>query len=161
MTASRTPVMVMGLGNYLYGDEGLGIHALQRLHQEKSLPEEVELVDGGTLGLNLLDVLEAAQRLIIIDCVDAHQEPGTPVQLNDNEIPRYFTQKMSIHQLGFNEVLALAQLRQTLPEKMILLGIQPANLEWGVELSSTVESAMPQLLSTIKEKVTEWLKNPD
>ncbi|MDD2422331.1 MAG: HyaD/HybD family hydrogenase maturation endopeptidase [Heliobacteriaceae bacterium] len=154
------PIIVMGLGNYLYGDEGIGIHVVERLNNEGGLPAAVEIVDGATLGLNLLATVERAEKLLIIDCVQAGQPPGSIIWLENDAIPRYFAQKLSIHQLGFSEVLALAAWRESLPGEMVLLGLQPAELKWGIELSPAGTLALPKLVAACQRQVQQWLNHP-
>src|SRR5678816_3693351 len=102
--ASRT--LVLGLGNPLMGDDGAGVAALERLRDEWEIPPEVELVDGGTWGMNLLPMIEASRHLILIDAIRSGADPGDLVVLERAELPRYFSLKISPHQIDLREVLA-------------------------------------------------------
>lgn len=147
--------IILGIGNLLNRDEGVGIHAVRAL-QQKNTAGDFEIVDGGTLGLNLLPLVEEASHLIVLDAVDQRQAPGTLIELARDEVPLFSTIKMSQHQLLFQEVLALAHVRGRLPEHLVVLGIQPADLDIGIELSSQVAQTLPQLVKRVEQIVQEW-----
>jgi len=147
--------VIMGLGNPLFQDEGLGIHVINEL-MISDLFERAELIDGGTDGLALLGVVEDAHRLIVIDAIDGGFKPGTVRQLQDQEISLLTRGKLSAHQLGFQEVLALAQMRGKYPQHLVLIGVQPQTLEWGTSLSPEVASVVPQVINMIYAQIAEW-----
>ncbi len=146
-------VIILGLGNPLLSDEGLGIHVIQYL-QTVGLPEKVQLVDGGTAGLLLLNCVEAAEKLLVVDAIDAQQPGGTVIQVHD--IPQYSRHKLSPHQAGFQEVLTIAAMQGRLPGEIHLLGIQPHALTWGCALSAPVYAALEELLTLIKSQLSAW-----
>lgn len=143
--------IILGIGNLLNRDEGVGIHAVRALQAKNTLGAEWEILDGGTLGLNLLPLVEEASHLIVLDAIDARREPGTLIELSREQVPLFASVKMSPHQLSFQEVLGLAYVRGHLPEHLVLLGIQPADLQVGVELSPIVARALPQLLARVEQ----------
>jgi len=152
-----TNAIVLGIGNLLNSDEGLGIHAVRRLEQELGKPGiGLQFVDGGTLGLNLLPLIEDASHLLLLDGVNAGQAPGTIVELTKDQIPLYSGVKMSLHQTTFQEVLGLADLRNHLPSHLHLIGVQPADLSIGVELSPIVAGLLPEIVKRAKEVLIEW-----
>jgi hydrogenase maturation protease len=153
--------VVLGLGNLLNKDEGLGIHALNRLEAESRLPAEFELVDGGTLGMNLLPLVEECSHLLILDATDAGRVPGEIIELEGKSIPLLSWAKLSEHQVGFQEVLALANFRERFPPHLYLIGIQPDDLNQGIELSQVVENALPQLIIRAGEIIAGWQQNDD
>ncbi len=140
--------LVLGLGNPLMGDDGLGLRALARLRQEWAV-EGVELVDGGTWGMNLLPLIEDAGRLLLLDAIDVGAAPGTLVELEHDQIPRLFARKLSPHEIDLREVLALAELRGTLPAETIALGIQPRDVELSTELTPEVAAQVDALLERV------------
>lgn len=148
--------VVLGLGNPLFQDEGLGIHMIHQLMQD-GINEQAEFIDGGTDALALLGVIEEAEHLLVIDAIDGDYPPGTIRQLAGEEIPLLVTGRMSVHQIGFQEVLALAGLRGKLPAHIVLLGVQPQSLDWGTELSPPVASALPYLNNMVNEQINAWL----
>ncbi|ALF10695.1 HyaD/HybD family hydrogenase maturation endopeptidase [Parageobacillus thermoglucosidasius] len=153
---SKRKITVLGIGNLLYSDEGVGIHVLPLLAERLSPYENVEVIEGSTDGIRLLETIEGTDYLIIVDAVNAGKEAGTIVTLVDDEIPAYFGVKMSIHQLGFQEVLFAAKIRETCPEQMILFGVQPASLEIGLQLSDIVQAQLPQLAEKVVQQVRKW-----
>ena len=127
MTAN---VLVMGIGNVLWADEGFGVRCVEHLARNWALPEGVTLLDGGTQGLYLLPFLEEADTLIVFDAVDYGLEPGTLKVVEGDEVPRFMgAKKMSLHQTGFQDVIATAQLMGYCPETLLLIGCQPEELE--------------------------------
>jgi hydrogenase maturation protease len=145
MVAAQRKV-VLGLGNLLNRDEGLGVQALKLLDAQLGEQSEFELLDGGVLGLNLLMIVEECSHLLILDAVNAGQPAGTIVELRKEQIPLYAGVKLSQHQVTFQEVLGLAKMRGYLPEQLHLIGIQPEDLSIGLELSPTVEQALPGVI---------------
>ena len=133
-----TKDLILGVGNLLLTDEGLGIHAVRKLFENPALPADVEVVDGGTAGLGLLYYLEDVNRLVIIDAVETGGPPGTMVRLSGDQIPVYMAMKVSPHEITLPDFLAAAKLRDLYPQEVIVWGIQPQSLEVGVELSPIV-----------------------
>ena len=148
--------LVLGIGNTLNSDEGVGVHAVALLQQALGNPPSIEFLDGGTLGLNLLPLVEEARHLLLLDAVNAGQPAGTIVELTRDEIPLFAGVKMSQHQLTFQEVLGLAKVRGKLPEHLRLIGVQPADLSVGVGLSDIVANAIPGVLERAEEVLREW-----
>ena len=157
--------IVLGLGNTLNCDEGLGVHAVKLLEARLQNPgndsslnpsEELEFLDGGVLGLNLLPLVEEASHLLILDAINAHQEPGTLIEMSRDEIPLYSGIKLSDHQVTFQEVLGLASFRGKLPRNLHLMGIQPADLSIGVDLSPTIAASLPGLLDRAEAILHAW-----
>jgi len=148
--------VVIGVGNPLMGDDGLGIVAVERLAQDYSIHPHIPLLDGGTWGLNLLPHVEASARVLFIDAIDIAAEPGTLVELADAEIPRFLAQKLSPHQIDVKEVLALAELRGNVPEELLAIGLQPESVEMRIGLSPRVAGALGALLDRVVERLGGW-----
>ena len=149
-------VLVLGLGNILLRDEGLGVRALERLQTVYRLPPRVRALDGGTLGLDLLPYLAGASRLLILDALQVGAEPGSLARLADEAVPAALALKLSIHQVGLSELLAAARFQGTLPDKVTLLGIEPASIEWGLELSPPVSAALDSLIEAAVLELRTW-----
>lgn len=147
MTEERAGTLVIGLGNPLMGDDGIGLEALRRFGRATAVPAGVELVDGGTWGMNLLPLIETAGAVLFLDAIRLGAAPGTVHELEGDAVPRRLAHKLSPHQIDLGEVLAIAMLRGTLPPGLFALGIEPAVVEMGTALSPEVESAMPSLLA--------------
>ena len=145
--------LVLGLGNTIMSDDGIGPVVIDKLHQELILCDELRLLDGGTLGLDLLPYLEGVQRLIIVDAVEIGREPGTVVRLAGEEVPLALETKLSPHQMGMKDLLAVARLMDQLPPEIILIGVQPASLEMDTELTPPVAAAVPTLLAMVQAEL--------
>jgi len=154
-TRNSRPI-VMGLGNPLFQDEGLGIHVINQL-MAGDLGKWAELIDGGTDGLSLLGAVEATRHLIVIDAIDGGFRPGTIKQLQNEEIYLFASAKLSAHQLGFQEVLALAQMRGRYPQHLVLIGVQPQSLDWGTMLTPAVSRAVPRVIDMVFTQVNNWV----
>ncbi|MDD8031233.1 MAG: HyaD/HybD family hydrogenase maturation endopeptidase [Acidobacteriota bacterium] len=150
--------VVLGLGNILNGDEGAGVYALKEL--EKLLPEKlkmkIELVDGGVLGLDLLPYVEGASHLLILDAADTGAAPGTVVEYQDEEINLFYHQRLSWHQLGFQEVLAVAKIRHSYPDSVYLIGVQPENISPGVGLSQKLKKPVKHMARRALDIIRDW-----
>jgi len=123
-------VLILGIGNVLWADEGFGVRCVETLANHHAFDENVRLLDGGTQGLYLLPFLEEADILVVFDAVDYGLEPGTLKIVENEEVPRFMgAKKMSLHQTGFQDVIATAQLMGYCPETLLLIGCQPEELE--------------------------------
>jgi len=147
---------VIGLGSPLMGDDGLGLVALERLRHAYEIPDGVELVDGGTWGMSLLPIIEDADHLLFVDAINTGAPAGTVIALARDEIPRYLAMKVSPHQVDLRDVLAVAELRGTLPTDTIALGMQPERVEMMVGLSPTLEHKLDGLMATIVSRLETW-----
>ncbi len=154
--ASCSRRLVLGLGNILRSDEGLGVHALRALEGEIGPPADIELIDGGVLGMSLLPLVEEASHLLVLDAVDAGQPPGTLVELRRDQIPLFVGLRLSQHQITLQEVLALAGARGKLPVQLRLIGVQPADLAIGTELSAAVAATLPDVVRRAAAILQEW-----
>lgn len=153
---NRNQITILGIGNTLYTDEGLGVHALYSLEDKFSTDQQVELIDGSTDGMSLLGPVEDTDYLIVIDAINAGKEGGHIIELHGDEIPAYYGVKMSIHQLGFQEVLLASKLRERFPKNIVMIGMQPSSLELGIGLSETNEAQLPELMKKVELQVNEW-----
>jgi hydrogenase maturation protease len=149
-------ILVLGLGNALMGDDALGVRAVEELRNRFRFPEEVNVLDGGTLGLDLLPRLEGVERLVIIDALEMGASPGTVFRLSGEEVPRAFASKLSVHQVGVQDLLAVAELQGHLPGELVVWGAQPASVELGLELSSPVRKALPEVVAGVTRDLDGW-----
>ncbi len=146
-------IVVLGVGNILLRDEGAGVRALQRLEARYLFPPEVELIDGGVLGLNLMAVLEGAQRVIVLDCVRGGKKPGELHLFDFAEIPPRVRYKDSLHQLDLVETMSLLPLTGEAPPTWVV-GIEPDSLDpWGMELSPAVEAGLEGMIQAVLEEL--------
>lgn len=148
--------LVLGVGNLLLADEGFGIQVIERLQEAYHLPEEVQVLDGGTLGMDLLYYLEGVRRLLIVDAVETGGEPGTTIRLEGEDVPAHLSIKMSPHQVGVPDMLFAAKLRDIYPEEIVLLGVQPAVIDTSLELSPPVAAQLEPLVDQVCAELARW-----
>jgi len=134
-------VLILGIGNLLWADEGFGVRAVERMHLDYEFDDNVTLMDGGTQGLYLVQDVRAADILVVFDAVDYGLPPGTMKLVEDAEVPQFLgARKMSLHQTGFQEVIATAGMFGDVPQHMLLVGVQPVELEdYGGSLRDDVK----------------------
>ncbi len=156
MSDGQAHDLVIGLGNPLMGDDATGLTVLERLGDRWRLPEEVELVDGGTWGMTLLPMIETARRILFLDAIRTGSPPGTEAVLVGDEIPRSLALKLSPHQIDLRDVLAAAQFRGTLPAETVAIGVQPASIELGDGLSPAVAAKIDRLVEMAVEQLRTW-----
>jgi len=159
MTIDQTKTLVLGLGNLVHSDDGLGVHAIQTLREDPRVPSDVVLMDGGTQGLALLPHISSFQRVLAIDALDVGEAPGTLVRLEGKAL-RNLPGKASVHQLGFADLLVALELLDDLPEEIVLLGVQPLSTEWGTELTPPVRAALERLPEYVVEQLLSWAEQP-
>jgi hydrogenase maturation protease len=150
--AERT--LVLGVGNLLMGDEGVGIHAVREL-MERPLPPHVDIVDGGTAGLELLHLIEGYSRVVIIDAVEAGEEPGAILRFTPEDLtPQEGDFAISLHQTEVLEVFSLAAyLGRDLPP-IVIYGVQPQAMDWSTELTPIVQASLPRLLAALQRELS-------
>jgi hydrogenase maturation protease len=153
VNASARRVVVLGVGNLLMSDEGVGVRCAQRLEAEGRLPGDVRVVDGGTSTHELLEDLEDLDLLVIVDAVAAGGPPGRIVRLEGDGIPSAFSNKLSPHQHGINDLLATLKLLGRAPGRVVLLGVEPAVLALGDVLSPVVAAAVDELCARVAAEV--------
>jgi len=152
----KNKILVLGVGNLILSDEGVGVHLVRRL-QKVSLPHNVEIQDGGTQGLELLAYMDDVAKLIIVDCVKAGAEPGSIFRFEPDAIdviPKQY--KISFHDLGIYDFLRLAAVMEILPPT-IIFGMEPHKIDWGEELSPQVEAKMDKLKNFVLDEIYESL----
>src|ERR1700733_13291448 len=147
--------LVLGLGNLVHSDDGLGVHAVQDLQQDHRVPPDVVLMDGGPQGLALLPHISAFQRVLVIDAMDVGEAPGTLVRLEGKALQN-LPGKPSVHQLGFADLLVALELLGETPEEVVLFGVQPLSLEWATELTAPVRNALARLSDLVLEQLAYW-----
>lgn len=145
-------VLVLGVGNILLTDEGIGVRVVEALEQRYLIPEGVQVMDGGTAGMELLDSIASREHVILVDAVNTGAEPGTVVCLVDEEVPALFRTKISPHQLGISDLLGVLRVTGEMPKRMTLFGVVPFSLDTSVELS---ESMLPKVDELLELTVAE------
>jgi len=148
------PVLVLGMGNILLTDEGLGVRALETFRARYEAPEGVEFLDGGTTGMGLLDDISGRSHLLVLDAVQTGAPPGTLAVLRGEQVPVYFGRRATPHQLGLSDVLATLQLAGEKPANVTVLGLVPDSLELSLELSETIGARLDRLVDALADELT-------
>ena len=153
---AKERILVLGVGNLLMGDEGVGIHAIREL-MERTLPPHVDIIDGGTAGLDLLHVMEGYQKVLIIDAVDVGEEPGAILRFSSQDVASQDGDfPMSLHQTEVLKVLEFAAyVGQELPP-IVIFGVQPETMEWSLELSPRLQAQLVSLVAAVEEEISTW-----
>jgi hydrogenase maturation protease len=146
-------VLVMGVGSILMMDEGLGIRAVEELEKRYRFPENVELLDGGTSGIELLSYISGRDHLIIIDAIKSGNPPGTVLRVEGEDVPAQFRTRISPHQLGLSDLLAAATLTDEIPKHLVLFGIEPKEIVMAIGLSDEVRAGMDRLVEVVVDEL--------
>jgi hydrogenase maturation protease len=144
-------VLVLGIGNILLSDEGAGVKAAEELQNRYDCSDAVEIVDGGTVGFELLPYFENRSHILIIDAVKTGNKPGTIVRIDDP--PAFFQKKVSPHQIGLADVMGIAVITDNMPQNIALFGIEPKELSTGLELSPEVDGNLSQLVDMVADEL--------
>ena len=148
-----TPVLVLGVGNLLMSDEGIGVRTIEELRKRQDIPTYVEIIDGGTAGHDLIDVIEKRDKIIIVDAVDGNCEPGAIYRFTPQDTKERSNYQMtSLHQVGILEILALAELFGNPPKETVIIGVQPLSLDLKIGLSPDIESKIPALIELVMKE---------
>ncbi len=151
--SERTPVLVLGLGNVVCQDDGAGIAAIHKLIREYELPDGVLALDGGTLGLSLLPLVDSADQVIMVDAIRAEGAPGTLVRIEGDEVGPAVYERLSPHQIGVADLLAGASLLDRYPDRVVLIGVVPESIELGLGRTQAVEASIPDLVERVVEEL--------
>jgi hydrogenase maturation protease len=147
-------VLVIGMGNVLMQDEGVGVRAVEELEQRYHIPDGVEVIDGGTTGMELFEPMRSARCLIIADAVNTGDPYGTLIRIANQEIPAFFQTKLSNHQLGLSDLLALLALKGETPEQVSIIGMVPHSLENRLGLTPEAEKGLEDMVQMLVDELS-------
>lgn len=145
---------MLGLGNILLKDDGIGVHILNRL-REKRMPKGIDLVDGGTAGMDAVYGMGRIDNLIIVDAVRCGKRPGTLYRLRAEYFASAPCEALSLHQIGVYETLSIMKRQGTLPPNVVILGIEPKDITWGLSLSDSLQKKLDSLVASVRRHCTE------
>jgi len=141
--------VVLGIGNLIMQDEGVGVRVVEALERDHELPEDVTVLDGGTSSMEMLDELSHLDRLIVVDAINAGKPAGTLLRLEGDEVSSFFRTRLSPHQIGLPDVLASLEFMGAQPKRTVILGVQPQTMELGMELTPVVAARVPELVDRV------------
>ena len=155
--AKRGKFLVMGVGNTLLQDDGIGIHVVESLRNSTNPDPDLRIIDGGTIGLSLLPEVEDADALVIVDAAEIGEQPGTVRVFHNGEVDRHLSgKKRTVHEVAVLDLLAAAAIRGRCPPARALVAIQPASTDWGLEPTPKVQAAIPAACETITSITRRW-----
>ena len=149
-------MLLIGLGNILLRDEGVGVHAINILKERYHFNRGLEIIDGGTLGLDLLPFLETCDRVLFVDAIDFGREPGYIGEIEDDEILPAFQTKLSVHHIGLSDLLLAVKWMDLKPAKIYLIGIQPESVEMGLEMTDCIKGKFEELVDRVFQRLNAW-----
>ena len=152
MENSRQTVLVIGIGNILLRDEGIGVRTIQAM-EEIDMPDFVEIVDGATGGADLLDIISDRQKVIVIDAVDASEKPGTIIKFDGKDILQPSSMETSLHDVGLGQALQMAWQLKCHPKKVTIIGVCPKDITPGLELSLEIKELIPKLIDLVMAEI--------
>ena len=157
-TEQHYRTLVLGIGNTLLSDEGVGVHVVNQLFQDNPPSDDICYMDGGTLSFTLAHPIEACDQLIVVDASEIQADPGSVEVFEDQAMDTFITtgNKKSVHEVGLVDVMSIVMLANRLPAKRALVGIQPQNLDWGERPTAEVEAAIPEACERINNLIERW-----
>jgi hydrogenase maturation protease len=149
-------ITILGLGNILMTDEGVGVHTVNEFEKRYEVPDYVELIDGGAAGLDLIPFIEGREKGLMVDAVNFDREPGYIDTLENEAIPVRLATKASMHHLGLMDVLSIVKLSGNYPKEVCIIGIQPKSLELGLDMTPEIWDKKESLIEQMAAKLREW-----
>lgn len=156
MMFAKPPITVMGVGNILLTDEGFGVHVINFLEAQYDFSSEVQLLDGGTMGMELLHYIGDAEYLLLIDAINGGESPGTVYNFKHEAIETYFSECISVHEVGIQDILRIRYMQNEPFKDVAVIGVEPKSLEIGLTLTPVVEAAVPQVVQAVVEQLKQW-----
>ena len=149
-------ITVLGVGNILLKDEGVGVRVVEEMTRRYTFPENVEVLDGGTLGMELMRFLLGTDRVIIIDAIDGSLPPGSIYQFEKEAVKTYFREKVSVHDLGIQDVLAALDVLEKPLQELVVMGVQPAVIDVGLDLTPVVAQSVEPVITKVLALLADW-----
>lgn len=149
-------IVVLGVGNILLTDEGLGVHVVEELKANYTFTPQISLIDGGTMGMELLTYMRGMKKILLIDAVNGGEAPGTIYEFPHRELEQYFTDHISVHEVGMQDILRIRAIQENPLEDAIVIGVEPESLEVGFEPSAPVQKSLPEVKERVLRVLREW-----
>lgn len=149
-------IVVLGVGNILLTDEGLGVHVVEDLKANYTFTPQISLIDGGTMGMELLTYMRGMKKVLLIDAVNGGEAPGTIYEFPHRELEQYFTDHISVHEVGMQDILRIRAIQENPLEDAIVIGVEPESLDVGFEPSAPVQKALPEVKERVLRVLREW-----
>lgn len=150
-------ISVVGIGNIIMQDEGFGVRCAEYLQKITNYPDFVQILDGGTLGMDLMPYIAGTKKLLFIDAIDIDGNVGDFYQFTGDELNAYFKNKMSVHDLGVNDMLAVLKLTDNPIEEVVVMGVKPEVVSMGLDMTEKIAEKVPEVAQKAKELVDKWV----
>ncbi len=147
--------VVLGVGNIILADEGVGVRVVEAFERDYVVPEGVVVIDAGTSGMEMLEDMSDLDFLLVVDAIAAGKAPGELVQLRGDEVPVFFRRNLSPHGIGLSDVLASLEFLGAEPKETVILGVQPTSLDLSTELTPTIAARVPELVAQVVDELTQ------
>ena len=152
----KNEVTILGIGNVILRDEGFGVRVAEYLDKHYEFPESVQIVDGGTLGIELTQYVTGTEKLLVIDSINGGADPGTTFRFHNDDVMEHFQDKLSAHEVGIQDVLGLLTVTGHKIPDVVVIGAQPYDVEAGVELSDGMMELLPQMVEQALSELKNW-----
>ena len=150
------PIVLLGVGNILLTDEGFGVHVVNQLREDYVFNPPITILDGGTMGMELLTYMRGMTKLLLVDAINGGDAPGTVYEFPHEEMNSYFTETISVHEVGMQDILRIRALQEDPLEDAVVIGVEPENLELGLDLSETTQVVVKDVKERILAVLASW-----
>ncbi len=150
------PIVVLGVGNILLTDEGFGVHVVNQLREDYVFNPPITILDGGTMGMELLTYMRGMTKLVLVDAIHGGEAPGTVYEFPHEEMNHYFTEAISVHEVGMQDILRIRALQEDPLEDAVVIGVEPESLELGLTLSETTQAAVEDVKGRVLAVLSAW-----
>lgn len=149
-------IVLLGVGNILLTDEGLGVHVVKELKESFTFTPAISIIDGGTMGMELLTYMRGMKKILLVDAINGGEAPGTIYEFPHKELEQYFTEHISVHEVGMQDILRIRAIQEDPLEDAVVIGVEPESLEIGFEPSAPVQRALPEVKERVLHVLKEW-----
>ena len=149
-------IVLLGVGNILLTDEGLGVHVVKDIKESFIFTPAITIIDGGTMGMELLTYMRGMKKILLIDAINGGEPPGTVYEFPHKELEQYFTEHISVHEVGMQDILRIRAIQEEPLEDAVVIGVEPESLEIGFEPSEVVQRALPEVKDRVLNVLRQW-----
>ncbi len=150
------PIVLLGVGNILLTDEGFGVHVVNQLREDYVFNPPITILDGGTMGMELLTYMRGMTKLLLVDAINGGEAPGTVYEFPHEEMNHYFTDAISVHEVGMQDILRIRALQEDPLEDAVVIGVEPESLELGLDLSDTTQAVVKDVKNRVLAVLSSW-----
>ena len=149
-------IVLLGVGNILLTDEGLGVHVVKDIKESFTFTPAITIIDGGTMGMELLTYMRGMKKILLVDAINGGEPAGTVYEFPHKELEQYFTEHISVHEVGMQDILRIRAIQEEPLEDAVVIGVEPESLEIGFEPSEVVQRALPEIKDRVLNVLRQW-----